>query len=701
MGEKEQSFYVQGMSCANCAKTFENNVKEIPTVENANVNFGASKITVTGSASIDELERAGSFENLKVTQEYEQNSSKSFWDYVKENGNVVGSLVLLALGITLFYQLGEEHPITIGGFVASIVVGGYRLFIAGFQNLVKLRFDMKTLMTIAVIGAALIGEWIEGAAVVILFAISEALESYSMDQARNSIKSLMGIAPKTANVIRNGNDQEINVDDIQIDDIVVVRPGEKIPVDGVVSKGESSINQAAITGESLPVFKGLEDEVFAGTLNEEGYLEVRATKLVKDTTLAKIIHLVEEAQNEKAPAQQFVDRFAAYYTPLIMLIALGVATIPPLFFGAGFENWLYQGLAVLVVGCPCALVVSTPVAIVTAIGSAARNGVLVKGGAYLEALGHIDAIAFDKTGTITQGKPEVQSYKILSNNMSVEEFFTIASSLERQSQHPLAQAVIHYAELFDVNPYNVDDFHSVTGKGIMGTIEGIPYKIGSPGMFESLSSSIEKEVENLQDEGYTVILMSQNDDIVGLIAIADAVRDMSRNMVKDIHRLGMKHSILLTGDNENTARTIANQVGIKEYLANLLPKDKQIQIKQLSGKYGKVVMVGDGVNDAPALATADVGIAMGSAGTDTALETADIALMGDDLSKLPFTVRLSRRTLNIIKQNIGFALGLKILALLLVIPGWLTLWIAILADMGATLLVTLNALRLIKNKETN
>ncbi|MGP4071499.1 heavy metal translocating P-type ATPase [Piscibacillus sp. B03] len=700
MGDQEQSFYVQGMSCANCAKTFENNVKEISTVKNADVNFGASKITVEGAASIEDLEKAGSFENLKITQEYEDTPQKSFWDYVKENGNVVGSLIFLALGIALFFQIGEEHPVTIGSFIASIVIGGHRLFIAGFQNLVKLRFDMKTLMTIAVIGAALIGEWIEGAAVVILFAISEALESYSMDKARNSIKSLMGIAPKTANIMRDGQQQEVSVDNIQVNDIVIVKPGEKIPVDGVVSKGESSINQASITGESVPVYKGLDDEVFAGTLNEEGYLEVRTTKLVKDSTLSKIIHLVEEAQNEKAPAQQFVDRFAAYYTPLIMLIALGVATVPPLFFGARFETWLYQGLAVLVVGCPCALVVSTPVAIVTAIGSAARNGVLVKGGAYLESLGHIDAIAFDKTGTITKGEPVVQHYQNLSNK-SDDELFSIASSLERQSQHPLARAVIHYAEQFNLQHYEVERFQAQTGKGITGLINGTDYQIGSPGMFQELSAAVQIEVENLQEQGHTVILIAGNNTVIGIIAIADAVRDMPKQMIKDIHALGMKHSILLTGDNDKTARSISEQVGIKEFLANLLPKDKQTQIKQLSQKYGKVAMVGDGVNDAPALATADVGIAMGSAGTDTALETADIALMGDDLSKLPFTVRLSRRTLNIIKQNIGFALGLKVVALLLVIPGWLTLWIAILADMGATLLVTLNALRLIKNKETN
>lgn len=695
MMEKE-TFYVQGMSCANCAKTFENNVKEIPTVKNANVNFGASKITVYGEVTIEQLEKAGAFENITVTKEFKQKEQFTLSYFLKNSWNLIVSFLLLVIGITLLTQLGEDHPATITTFIASILIGGYTLFNAGLQNLIKLKFDMNTLMTIAVIGAAFIGEWIEGAVVVILFAISEALETFSMDKARASIQSLMDIAPKKALVVRDGKQQEIDVDEIKINDIVIVKPGEKIAADGVVVNGESTINQAAITGESIPVFKQINDQVYAGTLNEEGYLEVKVTKLVKDSTLAKIIHLVEEAQNEKAPAQQFVDRFAQYYTPLIMLIALGVALIPPL-FGADWNTWIYQGLAVLVVGCPCALVVSTPVAIVTAIGRAAKDGVLIKGGVYLEELGSIQAIAFDKTGTITEGNPTVQHVEIIDQNVSEKQLFEIANALEIKSQHPLAKAITHYArENFTIQNIEVEQFQSITGKGIQGYIDGEFYRIGSPSMFDSLNPSIQTKVTELQQLGNTVIIVSNDEQVLGLIAIADKVREQAKMAINQLKENGIRHTVLLTGDNENTAKAISQKVGVSNYLANLLPKEKQTEIVKLKDQYGKIAMVGDGVNDAPALATADVGIAMGGVGTDTALETADIALMGDDLEKLPFTVRLSRKALRIIKENISFSIGIKLFALLLVIPGWLTLWIAILSDMGATVLVTLNALRLLR-----
>lgn len=693
---EKETFYVQGMSCANCAKTFENNVKEIPTVKNANVNFGASKITVYGEVTIEQLEKAGAFENITVTKEFKQKEQFTLSYFLKNSWNLIVSFLLLVIGITLLTQLGEDHPATITTFIASILIGGYTLFNAGLQNLIKLKFDMNTLMTIAVIGAAFIGEWIEGAVVVILFAISEALETFSMDKARASIQSLIDIAPKKALVVRDGKQQEIDVDEIKVNDIVIVKPGEKIAADGVVVNGESTINQAAITGESIPVFKQINDQVYAGTLNEEGYLEVKVTKLVKDSTLAKIIHLVEEAQNEKAPAQQFVDRFAQYYTPLIMLIALGVALIPPL-FGADWNTWIYQGLAVLVVGCPCALVVSTPVAIVTAIGRAAKDGVLIKGGVYLEELGSIQAIAFDKTGTITEGNPTVQHVEIIDQNVSEKQLFEIANALEIKSQHPLAKAITHYArENFTIQNIEVEQFQSITGKGIQGYIDGEFYRIGSPSMFDSLNPSIQTKVTELQQQGNTVIIVSNDEQVLGLIAIADKVREQAKMAINQLKENGIRHTVLLTGDNENTAKAISQKVGVSNYLANLLPKEKQTEIVKLKDQYGKIAMVGDGVNDAPALATADVGIAMGGVGTDTALETADIALMGDDLEKLPFTVRLSRKALRIIKENISFSIGIKLFALLLVIPGWLTLWIAILSDMGATVLVTLNALRLLR-----
>src|SRR5690554_4098229 len=507
----------------------------------------------------------------------------------------------------------------------------------------------------------------------------------------------MDIAPKEALIRRENKEMQVHVEDILVGDIMIVKPGQKLAMDGTVIQGISTLNQAAITGESVPVTKTVGDEVFAGTLNEEGLLEVKVTKKVEDTTISKIIHLVEEAQAERAPSQAFVDRFAQYYTPAIVVLVLLIAVVPPLLFGADWSMWVYQGLAVLVVGCPCALVVSTPVAIVTAIGRAAKEGVLIKGGVYLEELGSIKAMAFDKTGTITVGKPAVQHVKIYDGNISEQQLFEIAHALEKKSQHPLAKAIMHYADKFSIEgQLDVENFQSITGKGIEGKIDGDLYKIGSPSMYEEVDSNVKQDIETYQEEGNTVVIVSKNKAVLGIIAIADTVRGNAKQALDQLNDLGMKETILLTGDNEKTAQAMSEKVGIKSFLANLLPKDKQTEVKKMKEQYGKIAMIGDGVNDAPALATADVGIAMGGAGTDTALETADVALMGDDLEKLPFTVRLSRRALSIIKQNISFSIGIKIFALLLVIPGWLTLWIAILADMGATVLVTLNALRLLR-----
>ncbi len=564
---------------------------------------------------------------------------------------------------------------------------------------------MKTLMTIAVIGAAFIGEWGEGATVVILFAISEALETYSMDKARQSIRTLMDIAPKEA-LIRRGNQEiMVEVDDIQLGDVMIVKPGQKIAMDGTVDKGLSSVNQAAITGESVPVSKTIGDEVFAGTLNDEGILEVKVTKRVEDTTIAKIIHLVEEAQAERAPSQAFVDKFAKYYTPLIMLIALGVAVVPPLLFGADWSEWVYQGLAALVVGCPCALVISTPVAIVTAIGNAAKNGVLIKGGIHLEEMGAIKALAFDKTGTLTKGIPIVTDYVPLPGNDS-NHLLVIIAALENGSQHPLASAIMKKAEQEGLTYQEVEikDFSSITGKGIKGTIDNETYYVGSPNLFEEIRTNgipneLKTKIAELQNQGKTVMVAGTSAELKGLIAVADVLRENSKDVIQKLHSLGIEKTIMLTGDNLGTAKAIGGQVGVSDIKGELLPQDKLAFIKELRGKYDRVGMVGDGVNDAPALAASTVGIAMGGAGTDTALETADIALMADDLGKLPFTVRLSRKALMIIKQNITFSLGIKLIALLLVIPGWLTLWIAIFADMGATLIVTLNGLRLLRVKD--
>lgn len=703
MSEKKQVYRVEGLSCTNCAAKFEKNVSQIPKVTDAKVNFGAGKISIEGEATIAEIEAAGAFENLKVQSEHDTEPRiETKEPFVKRNWNLLVSLFLIILALGSQVVNGEDALLTEGLFILAIIIGGFSLFKEGFSDLLKLNFSMESLMTIAIIGAAIIGEWTEGSIVVILFAISEALERFSMDKARQSIRSLMDIAPKEALIRRNNVEQMINVSKIEVGDIMIIKPGQKIAMDGQVIKGHSSVNQAAITGESVPIEKNINDDIFAGTINEEGALEVKVTKHVNDTTIAKIIHLVEEAQGERAPAQAFVDKFAKYYTPTIMVIAALIVIVPPLFFNGDWNTWLYQGLSLLVVGCPCSLVISTPVSIVSAIGNSAKNGVLVKGGIYLEEIGGLKAIAFDKTGTLTKGTPTVTDFTTVDSK-DEEKYFSIITALESYSQHPLASAILKEADnrAISYKSVVVDDFTSITGKGIQGNIEGITYLVGSPKLFESILTDNSKIIENyqrLQQQGKTAMLLGTDKQILAVIAVADELRESSKAVIEKLHDLGIEHTIMLTGDNATTAQSIGKQTGVTEIKGDLMPQDKLDYIKSLKETYGKVAMVGDGINDAPALAASTVGIAMGGAGTDTALETADVALMGDDLQKLPFIVKLSRQTLRIIKQNITFSLGIKLLALLLVVPGWLTLWIAILADMGATILVTLNGLRLMKVK---
>ena len=705
MSEKmtEKTYRIEGLSCTNCAGKFEKNVKQLPGVTSATVNFGASKISVEGQTTIEELEEAGAFENLIIRDDQENDEQvRSKESFIKRNIALIISLGFILVAVISQLSLGEDHLLTKALYILAIIIGGFDLFKEGFSDLIKLDFSMESLMTIAIIGAAFIGEWAEGSIVVILFAISEALERFSMDKARQSIRSLMDIAPKEALIRRNNVEQLVSVDKIDIDDIMIIKPGQKIAMDGLVINGHSSVNQAAITGESVPVEKQLDDEVFAGTLNEEGVLEVKVTKKVTDTTIAKIIHLVEEAQGERAPPQAFVDKFAKYYTPFIIIMALLIVVVPPLFFGGDWNKWLYQGLSILVVGCPCSLVISTPVSIVSAIGNAAKNGVLVKGGVYLEEIGHLRAIAFDKTGTLTKGKPVVTDFIATSSETDIN-YLSIISSLESLSQHPLASAILNEADKTNVDykSIQIEDFQSITGKGLTGIHQNIRYYIGSPKLFSASvieETAVKVQYRQFQEQGKTAMYFGTDEQILGVIAVADEVRDSSAAVISELHKLSIEHTIMLTGDNTKTAESIGKQLGVTEIKGDLMPQEKLDSIKALRTTYNKVAMVGDGINDAPALAASTVGIAMGGAGTDTALETADVALMGDDLQKLPFIVRLSRQTLKVIKQNITFSLGIKLLALLLVIPGWLTLWIAIVADMGATLLVTLNGLRLMKVK---
>ena len=703
MAKSETRRYrLTGLSCTSCSAKFEKNVQELEGVSEAKVNYGAAKLTVTGQASIAELEQAGAFDNIKVKPEQEidteaRHQKPAFW---RENRSQLIAAVLIVLAfVSQLTMMGEPRFLTASLFIAAIIIGGYALFIEGIKDLIKFDFSMATLMTIAIIGAALIGDFAEGAIVVILFAISETLERYAADRARQSISSLVKVAPKVATIRRNDLEQTIAVQDIQINDVMLIKPGQKIAMDGIVIKGESTVNQAAITGEALPVDKQLSDEVFAGTLNEAGYLEVQVTKRAADTTLAKIIQLVEAAQGERAPAQAFVDKFAKIYTPFIILLATLIVILPPLFFGGDWQRWFYQGLSVLVVGCPCSLVISTPVSIVSAIGNVARHGVLVKGGIYLEEMGKLQAIAFDKTGTLTEGKPTVTDFVVLDDQFEATDLLQKISALEIYSQHPLASAIVALSQKrgIDATPISIENFKSLTGRGVQGDIYGITYLIGSPTLFVS-DSKIDTIKQDFHRKSKTVIYFGTSDQVLAVIGLQDAVRQTSRQTIQALQTLGVKETVMLTGDNQATADQIGREVGVSAVKANLMPADKLKEIQALQATFGRVAMIGDGVNDAPALAMANVGIAMGVAGTDTALETADITLMGDDLARLPFIVRLSRSTLRTIKQNITFSLALKVIALLLVIPGWLTLWIAILADMGATILVTLNGIRLMRVK---
>lgn len=701
---EENTFRLQGLSCTNCAAKFEQNIEQIESVEEVSLNFGAAKLKVTGDVTVEQLEEAGAFDGIQVFPENERPAQEStpFW---KKRANIPTMLAFLftIVGYTFFFTVGDTHPLTIGSFVVAIIVGGVPLFKEGLQNLIQLKFDMKTLMTIAIIGAVLLGDFAEGAVVVFLFALSEALETYSMDKARQSISSLVQLAPKQAWVKRDQEYVQIPVEEVTIGDSMLIKPGERIAMDGQVISGGSSINQASITGESIPVYKAEGGEVFAGTLNEEGSLEVQVTKLVNDTTLAKIIHMVEDAQAEKAPSQKFVDRFAKYYTPAIMLIALLVAILPPLLFGAVWSSWIYQGLAVLVVGCPCALVVSTPVAIVTAIGNAARNGVLIKGGIHLEETAKLDVMAFDKTGTLTKGEPAVTTVTPLSG-YTEDTVIAHAAAIEQFSEHPLATAITKSYEQRSGKTVTATDFQAITGKGATAFIDGISYQIGSPSLFAehpSWNAQVSNQVTQLQHTGKTVVVLANDREFLGILGVSDQIRKTSKSVVERLQQLGIKQTVLLTGDNQATGQAIGEAVGIDDVKTDLLPADKLTTVQTLQKEDKKVGMIGDGVNDAPALATASVGVAMGGAGTDTAIETADVTLMGDDLTKLPYTVSLSRKTLSIIKQNIGLAFCLKLGAILLTIPGLLTLWIAIVADMGATLLVMLNALRLIRTSHQN
>lgn len=590
-------------------------------------------------------------------------------------------------------------------FCGAILIGGFQIARSALLSLKSRTIGIDLLMTIAVLGAAAIGEWIEGAAVVVLFSLGETLEAFTMDRTRRSIRGLMNLTPAEARVRRNDHELILNVREIIVGDVLLVKPGEKLAMDGVVLSGHSYINQAPITGESIPVEKSIGDEVFAGTMNQQGALEIQVTRLHEDNTISRIIQLVEEAQAQKAPSQRFVDVFAKYYTPAVIVLAMFIVIIPVLLLQQPFEAWLYRALMLLVVACPCALVISTPVSIISAIGNAARNGILIKGGAYLEQLGAISAIAFDKTGTLTKGVPHVTQL-ITLETYTDHEVIQWAAAIEAHSEHPLAAAILRLANERGVDIIRADDFLSITGMGAKGSIDGHAYYVGSTRWFRNELKlpleRIEHDLARLEASGETVILLGTDQEVVGIFALADQLRDEAIEVVHQLQRMGIAEIKMLTGDHEGTARAIASRFQQIQYAAELLPEEKVQAIQAMMNQKGTsvgVAMVGDGINDAPALASATVGIAMGAAGTDTALETADVALMSDDLTKLPYAIRLGQRTLRIIKQNIMLSLLVKALFFVLIFSGHSTLWMAVLADTGTSLLVIANGMRLLRKTE--
>lgn len=584
-------------------------------------------------------------------------------------------------------------------FVLAMVNCGLKPAKSAFYAIKSKSLDMNVLMVSAAIGAGIIGEWSEGALVVFLFAIGNFLQNKAVEKTRKSIKGLMNLTPDTALVKQGHKFIEKGISAVTLGDVLFFQAGERIPLDGIVTKGSSSINQAPITGESIPVIKNINDEVFAGTINQEGSLEIKVIRLTKDSTIARIIHMVEEAQDKKAPSEDFIDKFAKIYTPVVFILALLMMALPPLVFQADFSAWFYRGLELLVVACPCALIISTPVSIVSAIGNAAKNGVLIKGGNFLEKMGSLTAIAVDKTGTVTEGKPKVAT--VIAYKESNDEILQKIAALEVHTTHPIGIAIQQEAYLQAIRLPEVTNFKNIPGKGITGEISNKTYFAGTielfvDSIFEPTQST---KIDQLQETGHSIVLLGTDEEILGLVAIADSIRPSSKQALQKLKSMGIQQTIMLTGDNQGAAEKIAIEADLTTVEANLMPEEKVLVIERLQKQGETVAMVGDGINDAPALALADVGIAMGGAGTDTAIETADIVLMADNLEKLPFTIDLSRRTIRIVKQNIVFSLLIKLVALIFIFPGWLALWVAVLSDSGAAVLVTLNALRLTRNRK--
>ncbi len=694
---------ITDMDCADCALSIEHILRRQPGIVDVSVNYAAEKMWVefdTTQTSLDTIIRQ--VESLGYTVEKEKKPLpwwRQHWKLLLS----IASGVFLAIGYFGETFFGLPPTVALVLYLLAYLTGGYDATKHGIKAALHLRFDIDFLMVVAAIGAGILGEWKEGALLLFLFSLGHALEHYAMDRARHAIEALGHLTPKTARVRRDGREEEIPVEKLLRGDVVIVRPGERIPIDGEVIAGHSAVDQSPITGESIPVEKQPGDTVFAGTVNGEGTLEIRVTKLAKDTTLARIIRMVEEAQAQRSPTQIFTARFTRVFVPTVLVGTVLMIFVPPLLGILSWADAFLRGMTILVAASPCALALATPSAVLSGIAQAARNGVLIKGGAHLENLGALEVIAFDKTGTITRGEPEVTTV-IPLNGATETQVLTLAAAVESRSTHPLARAVLRKAEETGVQSWpEVEDFQSVTGRGLRARVNGQEIAIGNLRLFttmgDTVPSEVVQQVEALEARGQTTMVLKVGDTFLGIIGLADRPRPEARPTMQRLQALGIRKLVMLTGDNERVAAAIAEQVGLTDYRANLLPEDKAQAIQDLRGQYGDVAMVGDGVNDAPALATATVGIAMGGAGTDVALETADVALMADDLSKLPFAVGLSRFARRVIRINLGVSLGVIAFLIPAAVFGLASIGVAIVFHEGSTLVVVANALRLLRYQD--
>ncbi len=719
-GKNKLAFKIIGMDCAEEVAILKSELSRlVESVEQLQFDVLSGKLIIDGASNLspEQIVQAVAKTGMRaeVWRDQSRPNESSFWQTYGR------SILTTASGIFGFAGF-VSHVAISGGFAESlgsegigiahgvpavsvilyligIVTGTWFVLPKAWRAVARLRPDMNLLMVVAVCGAAAIGEWFEAATVAFLFSVSLLLESWSFGRARRAIAALMKLASPVARIRdESGQEKEVPPNEVNLGTVFVVRPGEKIPLDGKIVKGASAVNQAPITGESVPVDKSIGSDVFAGTINGDGVIEVESTKSAEDTTLAKIVRMVGDAQSQRSPSEQWVEKFARYYTPAVMAMALLVLVIPPLLFGGGWSIWLYRSLILLVIACPCALVISTPVSIVAALASAAKNGVLIKGGLFVEVPARMRAIAMDKTGTLTHGKPEVIDIVPLNQHNEIE-LLERAAALESHSDHPLAQAIVRKAVERNVVIPPAEDFEIIQGKGARGLVNGKFFWLGSHRYLEERGQEtpeVHEQLESLQLAGRSIVVVGNEEHVCGFVSLVDTVRAETAGILAQLHAEGIEDVAMLTGDNWGTAKAIAKVVGIDSVYAELLPENKVEIIEALVKKYGQVAMVGDGVNDAPALARSSLGIAMGAVGTDAAIETADIALMSDDLSKLPWLIKHSKRTLSIIRQNITFSLGVKLLFVALTFSGYASLWTAIAADMGASLLVIANSLRLLR-----